>query len=161
MAKFLAKAVDVVSQSVSFNLGNGLKIVAELESMSQPMITQLALHGLSQKIGDAAAGFSKAEDFRGAFGAMQAVLDGLVQDVWTTRGSGNSDLIEALVELGMASDAEDGAAMVGALDEATMKAVQAHPEVKAVVRRLQAERAAEAAKAAIDSAPDLSALLRK
>lgn len=158
--KFLSKItpddVTGIRDSVQFVLGNGLKVVADLNTMSEVMRNLLALHGLSQKVGDAAAGFSKAQDYSGAFGAMQQVVDNLYAGQWSTRGQGGgiSDLVQAICELrGVELDAAQAA--IDAMDEEQLKRVTQHPQVKAKVADIKAARLAKAA----ENAPDLDELL--
>ena len=86
--KFLAKLtpedVGGSPRQVQFILGNGVKVVGDLAAYSAEMVERLAVHGLSQKIGDAAASFSKDRDFHGAFGAMQQVEDNLRNGAWSS-----------------------------------------------------------------------------
>lgn len=158
--KFLSKITptDVGGKqgAVQFVLGNGLRVEADLVSLSTNMITQLALHGLSQKVGDAAAGFSKAGDFSGAFGAMQQVVDNLYSGQWSTRGQGGglSDLVAAICEL-RGVDVEQAQAVVDGLDDEQLKRITSHPAIKAKIANLKAARLAKAA----ESASDLDELL--
>lgn len=158
--KFLSKITpsDVTGKAnvVQFILGNGLKVEADLAAMPSGMVEQLALHGLSQKVGDAAAGFSKAVDYSGAFGAMQQVVDNLYAGQWSTRGQGGgiSDLVQAIAELrGVELDAAQAA--IDAMDEEQLKRVTSHPQIKAKVADIKAARLAKAA----ENAPDLDELL--
>lgn len=158
--KFLSKIMpgDVGGKPnvVQFILGNGLKVEADLTAMAGGMVEQLALHGLSQKVGDSAAGFSKAGDYSGAFGAMQQVVDNLYAGQWSTRGQGGgvSDLVQAIAELrGVELDAAQAA--VDAMDEDQLKRVTSHPQIKAKVADIKAMRLAKAA----ENAPDLDELL--
>ena len=153
--KFLSKITpsDVGGKSnvVQFVLGNGLRVEADLSAMAQGMIDQLTLHGLSQKVGDAAAGFSKAGDYSGAFGAMQQVVDNLIAGQWSTRGQGGgiSDLVQAICELrGVELDAAQAA--IDAMDEEQLKRVASHPQVKAKIADIKAARLAKAAEGAAD-----------
>lgn len=158
--KFLSKIMpsDVTGEAgvVKFVLGNGLKVEARISELPESMRLQLALHGLSQKVGDAAAGFSKAGDYSGAFGAMQQVVDNLYAGQWSTRGQGGgiSDLVQAIAELrGVELDAAQAA--IDAMDEEQIKRVTSHPQVKAKVADIKAMRLAKAA----ENAPDLDELL--
>lgn len=158
--KFLSKVMpsDIGGKGsiVQFVLGNGLRVEAGLDSLAPEMITQLALHGLSQKVGDAAAGFSKAGDYSGAFGAMQQVVDNLYAGQWSTRGQGGgtSDLVQAICELrGVDVDAAQKA--LDAMDEEQLKRVSSHPQVKAKIADIKAARLAKAA----ENAGDLDELL--
>lgn len=158
--KFLSKItpsdVGGKPQVIAFVLGNGLKVEADLSLMDSDMFTQLALHGLSQKVGDASAGFSKLQDFSGAFGAMQQVVDNLYSGQWSTRGQGGglSDLVQAICEL-RGVDAEQAQAAVDGMDEEQLKKVTSHPQVKAKIADIKAARLAKAA----ENAPDLDDLL--
>jgi len=153
--KFLSKVtpsdIGGKDQVVAFVLGNGLRVEADLKQVSPDMITQLALHGLSQKVGDASAGFSKLQDFSGAFGAMQQVVDNLYSGQWSTRGQGGglSDLVQAICELrGVEPDAAQSA--IEAMDEEQLKRVTSHPQVKAKIADIKAARLTKAAEGAAD-----------
>lgn len=158
--KFLSKVMpnDVTGKPnvVQFILGNGLKVEADLAAMSSGIVNQLALHGLSQKGGDAAAGFSKAGDYSGAFGAMQQVVDNLVAGQWSTRGQGGgiSDLVAAIAEL-RGVELEAAQAAIDGMDEDQLKRVTSHPAIKAKVADIKAARLTKAA----ENAPDLDDLL--
>lgn len=157
---FLQKVIDATNRTVTFKLGNGLEVTAEADALPDDMATQCMLHGISQKIGDAAAGFAAAKDHKGAFGAMQTVLDNLLAGVWKMKGE-RSDLAESLVRLKMAEDVEAATEMIRALNETDLKAVANHPQVKAEVAKIRAERANAALAATADKAPDLGALFGK
>lgn len=158
--KFLSKVmpndVSGKADAVQFVLGNGLRVEASLDQLSPEMLKQLALHGLSQKVGDASAGFSKSGDYSGAFGAMQQVVDNLYADQWSTRGQGGglSDLVAAICEL-RGVDVEQAQAVVDGLDDEQLKRVTSHPAIKAKIANLKAARLAKAA----ESAADLDELL--
>lgn len=158
--KFLSKVtpsdVGGKENTVQFILGNGLRVEADLHSLSSEMVTQLALHGLSQKVGDASAGFSKAGDYSGAFGAMQQVVDNLIAGQWSTRGQGGglSDLVQAICDL-RGVDVEAAQQVVDGLDDEQLKRITSHPAIKAKIANLKAARLAKAA----ESASDLDELL--
>lgn len=158
--KFLSKVMpsDVTGEVgvVKFVLGNGLKVEADISQLPESMVTQLALHGLSQKVGDSAAGFSKSGDYSGAFGAMQQVVDNLYAGQWSTRGQGGgiSDLVQAIAELRNV-ELDQAQAAVDGMDEEQLKRVTSHPAIKAKVADIKAMRLARAA----ENAPDLDDLL--
>lgn len=141
--KFLQKNIE--NNAVSFELGNGRKLVCMLAQLKDDMVTQLALHGLSQKVGDAAANCSKGEEYSRAMAQMSAVWENLLQNKWRESGaSGNSILIEALAEhTGKPADAVREA--VNAADEEKLKTWRSNAKVKAIMARIAAERAAEKA----------------
>ena len=151
-AKFLSKLTPEMvggkSRMVRFVLGNGVEVQACLDNYSSEIVERLAIHGLSQKVGDSASGFSKDRDFHGAFGAMQGVEDNLRAGVWASKGgSGTSDLVAVLADLQGAS-LEDAQAAVDKMTEDQLATVRKHPAVRKGIVDLQAARAAELARAA-------------
>lgn len=148
LTKILPGMVGGAPGKVAFVLGNGVRVELELAKLNADMKEQLILHGISQKVGDSASGFSKARDFHGAFGAMQGVVDTLYAGAWSSRsGGGTSDLVQALAELQGLEEADVQAA-VDAMDEEQLAEVRKHPAVKAKVAELVQERAKAAAERA-------------
>ena len=151
---FLKKTVEVEKRTVTFTLGNGLKVVACLDDMPEHIVTQLALHGLSQKGGDSTSGDSKTSDYAGAFGHIQGAVDNLMAGEWEMRG-GSSDLAIVLADM-QGLDVEDVAARLRVIDEEQLGMLKKHPEVKLRIAELQRKRLEAAAKAA----PDLGAMMK-
>lgn len=149
--KFLSKSIEVESGEVHFTLGNGLKIKFNPEKAPAMAQKMLRLHGASQKIGDAAAGYSKDNDFSGAYAAMSVVVDNLNNDLWESRGgqSGTADLVQAVANLKKIT-LEAAQTAVDELDDDKLKVVMAKPAIKAEILRIKAERAKAVAKAAKD-----------
>lgn len=150
--KFLSKLTpdDVGGEKrcVLFVLGNGVKVRACLDDYNAETVEKLALHGLSQKIGDSAANCAKERDFHAAFGKMQSVEDNLRQGVWSDRsGGGTADLVQALAKL-QGLTLEEVQTAVDAMDEDQLKTVRGNLTVKAEIAKIVAKRAGEAAKAA-------------
>lgn len=158
--KFLTKILesDVGGQQgcVRFVLGNKVEVIAEYDSYTPAIQRMLGLHGLSQKIGDAASGFSKARDFHGAFGNMQAVADNLGNGVWASRsGSSLSDLVQALCNL-QGLSVEDAQAAVDRADEEQLATLKKHPAVKKEIAEIVSARLSAAA----EGAPDLGDMMK-
>lgn len=150
--KFLSKIIpsDVGGKpnTVIFAFGNGLKTELSLDTLSAETITQLAIHGLSQKGGDSASGMSKDRDFSGAYAAVQSVLDNLRNGVWSSRaGSSTSDLVTVIAQI-MKIGEEEAQAKVDQATEEQLLAIKKNPQVKEAIAKIQAERAKENAKAA-------------
>ena len=155
--KFLQKKVDEVGRRVKCVLGNGVCVELGLDELKPEIVTRLALHGLSQKLGDSAASFSKEGDFHGAFGAMQGTADNLLQGVWVAKGSGGtSDLAQAIAEL-QDIEIEEAEAAIARMDEDTLKEFKNHPEIKLKITEIQKARLA----ARVDKAPSLSDMFAK
>ena len=149
-AKYKAQSVDEASRTVTTVLGNGLKVVCCMDDIPESLHTMLALHGLKQKIGDAASGYSKTNDYSGGFSAMQSVVDNLMNGLWNAKGgTGTGDLVQAIANLKKIS-VEDAQATVDGLDEEQLKIVLGKPAVKAEILRIKAERAAAVAAASDD-----------
>ena len=143
--KFLRKDAD--GAGVTFTLGNGQSLRVELANLPESVKADALLHGLSQKIGDAAAGCSADKAYGAAFAAMSAVVGNLREGRWNAvrESGGKSDLIAALAKLKKV-DVEAVAAVVGRADEATIKAWLKNPKVDAEIREMRLKRAKEAAK---------------
>lgn len=158
--RIASKATHVETQTVTFTFldpeGNpsGDPIVAKLSDLSETIRTQLALHGLSQKLGDSYAG---AESLEAARGSVTGTLQQLVNGTWTQRSSGGgsktSDLAEAVAQLKNAP-VEDVAAKLAQLSDEDVKAIRANAKVKAIMAEIKAKRAAEKARAAKKDAKD-------
>lgn len=160
LSKILPSDVGGVANAVRFVLGNSTEVVASLDDCNEEIKLQLMLHGLSQKIGDAAAGFSKEKNYHGAFGAMQSVADNLCNGLWASRsGSSTSDLCEAIAEL-QGVELSEAQAAIDAATEEQLAAFKKHPTVKAKIAEIVAERAKKVAEAGDDKAPDLGEMLK-
>jgi len=117
-----------------------------LAGLHADIVTRAALHGLSQKLGDAgalSAGASDAERYE----AIRAVADHLEQaacgEDWNRKATGDGSggdglLVRALVELGGERDAVK--AKVAAMDKKTQAAVRALPQVADIIARMKAPK---------------------
>jgi hypothetical protein len=162
----IKKAVNVEAQSVTITFEDGSELVMSLSELESDIITQLALHGLSQKGGDSYAG-----DKDRAQELASAVWDNLKAGNWSVRGEGGprvTQLVRALVMKLAAAGKEiteaDAAAKVAELDDDSKKALQAAlaPElaqVKAADAAAAAERAKKKAESTEDTGIDVAALL--
>lgn len=162
--KFLNKITPDMAggkaRQVAFVLGNGVKVVGDLSKMPVEIVERLALHGLSQKVGDSTSSLSKTRDFHAAFGTMQEVVDNLEKGLWSVRGgSSTSDLVSALAAL----TGEDTETIQTAIDSATEEKIaefRKNPEIKAKILEMQAERQKALAKANAEDMPNLGDMLK-
>ena len=162
--KFLTKITpDMaggVARQVAFVLGNGVKVVGDLAKMPADIVERLAIHGLSQKVGDSTSSLSKTRDFHAAFGAMQEIVDNLEKGLWSVRGgSSTSDLVAALAEL-QGSDTETVQAAIDAASEEQVAELRKHPQIRAKILELQAERQKALAKANAEGMPSVGDMLK-
>lgn len=142
--------------SIRFSLGNGKSVVCTVEELSAEIQRAAMFHGLNQKIRDSAAGFSKDNDYAGAFRAMQTTLETLQSGLWNAKGgaSGESDLAQAVANLkGIEVDAASAA--IAVLNEDQLKTLRGKASVKAELLRIKAMRAAAVAEAADDDDEDI------
>lgn len=148
LSKLLPGDVGGKPRTVQYVFGNGTRLELSLADVPEEMVEQLAIHGLSQKGGDAASGFSKTRDFVGAYGAVQDVLTNLRNGLWSSRaGSSTSDLVQAIARV-LKIELEEAQAKVDKADDEQLAVIRKNPHVVKMVRDIQAERAKEAAKTA-------------
>lgn len=79
MAKKLLKTIT--GSALSIKVGDGEELVFNIEELNDNIKAHLAMHGLSQKLGDAAAGKEGGE----VIPAIQHVWEGLLKGDWTVR----------------------------------------------------------------------------
>lgn len=134
---------------VIFKLGNGSVIECQWSKIPPDMQKRLGYHGLSQKIGDATAGASKARDFATAYDNMTGLWESILQNAWNVKGDGTSsaDLAKALAAIKNIS-VEVAEAAIAKMDDEQLAKVRSHPSVKLKVQEIRTERAKLAAAAA-------------
>ena len=161
------KAINTESKTVTFDFGDETFETFDLSGVSDEIVTQLALHGASQKIGDSYAGAKAACAETGidptdyARGQVQGVIGQLLAGDWTVRTPGGqtvTDLANALSEA-VGCPLEDAISRLADADADDKKALRAHPDIAAVLARIKSERAAvkaATAEAKAGTGPDLS-----
>lgn len=150
--KFASKNTDNGVLTVTF--GNGTVLTCALDDIPAELHRDLAMHGLSQMVGDSYA--SAKGDYAFATEQAQKKIDALLGgQLSQSRGSGESkprvgELAKAVAKF---KDLTEDAALelLGKLDEEKKKAVRNHPGIKAII----AEMRAASAKAAAEKAADL------
>ncbi len=142
---------------VDFNFVNGTAVTILLSDLSSDIVTDLALHGLSQKGGDSYAGIERIDD---AVAALNGVKERLLAGEWkAAREGGNKPNFSKLVRaLFMATEddvtEEDCRETVASLDDDGRKELRQHPQIDALIKQIDAEAAAERAKAALAKAAE-------
>ena len=145
--------------AVRFDFRNGKTRTYPLH---EKLIWQFAAHGASQKIGDETAGEDDIDDM---VLAVDEIIERLSGDnpEWTVRREGGgfagvSVLMRALMEHS-GKDEATVKAFLKPKTHAEKMALRSHPPIKAIVERLEAEKAAKAAGAAKVNAGELLAAL--
>ena len=132
---------------VSFKFGNGTTLSIDLNDVPEETVSDLAIHGASQKIGDSYA--SAGGDYAFAIASAEKVIENLLAGLWgSARAAGegkksSGELATALAALQGKDVAEVAASLETATDE-QKKALRAHPAVKAKIAELRAAKAQEA-----------------
>lgn len=146
--RFLRKPVDLAKKSVAFILGNGQSLTLSLDEIPPATVEQLALHGLSQKAGDAAAGCAKDKAYGHALTCINDVLENLKKGFWGVERepTGNQDLIAAIAQLKNLPTEAVQAAVVNATPD-QLKGWMKNARIAKVMAELKAERLAKVADA--------------
>jgi hypothetical protein len=135
---------DEAGVEIEFTTGQSIK--ALLEEFSEDIVNRLAIHGLSQKLGDSYASGDVAE----AFDRCKSVYESLVEGTWTTRTPGaprTTQLAEALAQVANVT-VEAAQDKISQMDDEARKDLKAHPQIKAALASIKAKKAEEDAKKA-------------
>lgn len=157
------KVTDEDAGQVSFNFSNGRKLVVDVNRMPRHIVNRLALHGISQKVGDSYAGANlKGWDIDDCYDEAVRVADNLYNGIYNAKGgTGTTILAEALSRV-TGETVEESAAVIDQMNDDDRKALEKHADIKAAVAAIKAERAAKrAAEQAGGSVADLTGLFNK
>lgn len=128
---------------VAFSTGETLQVA--LADLPENIRLELALHGLSQKVGDSYA--SVKGDAVAAYAAAKKVIEQLLAGEWrTARAAGEgksrvSELAEAIARLKNV-EVSVAAAAVAKAPEETLKLWRSNAKIKAIIAEIRAEKAA-------------------
>ena len=139
MAKVQKAEVEVVGgEALRFAFAHGAELNVSLSSLTPEIVTQLALHGMRQKIADSYAGADTSHD---AEIAAKAVANMLMEGAWTrARSLHGGDLLTAIINLTPDQTEEEVRDAYNAANDDTRKEWAKHPAIKAEVARLKLER---------------------
>ena len=137
---------DLTAVLIQFTDGETLN--AQLADMSEDIQRRLALHGLSQKLGDS---YSGEKDVAVARAKAEGVLKNLIEGDWKKAsvggGGGISDLVRALSEL-TGQSIEACTEVVSNLEKKDKAELRKDARIAEILARYSAERAAAKAEAA-------------
>lgn len=155
--------VKVAKKSVSGDVvkivfANGKTVEADINKLSPEIIRRLAVHGLSQKLGDTYAGAKG--DVNVAIAGVEGTWEALLEGNYNRRGGGGVSILAEAVARVQGVDIDDVYETLKEMDEEQQKAVAAHPAIKAEMAAIKAERAREAANVSKGSV-DLGSLFGK
>lgn len=142
---------EISENAVTITFSDESTVAVSLSDLPAEIVTQLALHGLSQKLGDSYAGVKG--DAKEGFKLASAVAERLRSGEFNAKreGSGASgkvtDLARALAEVA-GKELSEAVARLDQMEKAEKLELRRHPRIAAVLARMAAERAQEAALAA-------------
>ena len=130
---------------VGFAFENGEQVDVKLEDMSEDMIQMLAVHGLTQKLGDS---YASATSVSEACEKFYDVLNNLKAGTWNGGRSATSGgiWVEAIARA-TGRSIEDSAAMFASKTETEQKAIKKHDSVVVAKAEITLERQIAKAKA--------------
>lgn len=138
MAKVANKVKDSAGVTFKFLDKAGTTISCGLNDLPEHIVTALAVHGLSQKVGDS---YASAQSVAEAIGNAQEVWKNLVAGNFNVRNSTGGILAEAVARIkGIA--VEEAFTVLEALDEDKIDALKKNERVKATIAVIKGERAA-------------------
>ena len=145
------KDYDVATGDLSVLFGDGTKREINLGDIPGHVVTHLAMHGLSQKLGDSYA--SVKGNIQKAIELFDNTLAQLKQGEWAkARGENEggarvTELAEAIARFKSVPIEKAQQVVANATDE-NVKAWKASPKIKAVIAQIRAEKAAKRAEEA-------------
>lgn len=144
---------------VTINFTDGTPLTVNLSDLPDEMLTHLALHGLSQKLGDS---YSGEQDVAAARALATAVFDRLKEGNWKAvrEGGGGgriSDLAQALANV-TGQSLEDCVTKLADMEKDQKAGLRKHAKIKAELAKIAAERAQAAADKAASGESDDSVL---
>jgi hypothetical protein len=160
---FLAKSNEFDKDGkkgiVEFKLKNDQVVELDMTKVSPENMYRLAVHGAGQKIGDAAANYSKTMDYAGAYAEMSEIRDMMYTADWSRKkdGAGRQameDLIAALTKLKGLDEEVVRATVLNSKPE-TIKKWVGNSAVNAEIADIRKKRAVANKKASNDSIDDI------
>lgn len=139
---------------VGFIFSDGDTIVVKLSDFPKDVIAHFAQHGLSQKCGDSYAGVGG--DVVQAKSNLAAIVKSMQDGNWVSRSGGGPRLTLLVMALAEVTNrtVEETAEKVEGLSKEEKAQYRAHPQVKAVLARMEAERATKKAAATAAAASE-------
>lgn len=154
-AKTHTKSVDPDAGTITFTFNGMEPVVVAFDDLSPAIQRRLALHGLSQKLGDSFASNEGVADARSKFDDVLSMLKG---GEWSAGRSGTGgDLARALQE-STGKPMDEVTATLRGMDDKTKRELRKHPQIAALLAKYKADKAAKAAEQATDTGMDLDAV---
>ena len=152
MAKIANKTKH--DNGVTFAFIDSESVTCDMADLPTDIVQALAVHGLSQKLGDS---YASAESVEEARSAMVAVWDNLLAGNWNAKVSRGGKLVEAMVRA-LGKTYEECMTVFQGMDDDAKKELRKHPQIKLAMAEIEMERQTKAAQASSEGGTDLGAL---
>ena len=138
MAKLASKTVSTEEVKVVLTFSNGTVLSLGVNEVNDAMRERLALHGLSQKMGDALAG---EDDVNVAIAKVEAITDRLRNGEWAGSGGGSAggDLALALSNL-LGKELPEVLQQLATKTDDQLKEIKKSPHVKLELSKIKQAR---------------------
>ena len=155
MAKIANKTVDGTVVRIEFV--NGKSVEIDVDKLPTEIRARAIVHGIMQKLGDSYAGADGPSD---GYDRCRSIADAITAGNWNQgrTATGGTLLVEALAKVAKRT-VEEAAAVLAEMEDDQRKAVSNHPDIKAAMAVIRAERAKADAKT--KTAADLGTLFAK
>jgi hypothetical protein len=134
MAKIAKK--DKTENGVTFQFIDGESVEVSFKELSADIIHNLAIHGLSQKLGDS---YASAESVDEARASLIAVWENLKSGEWNAKVSRGGKIVEAMVRA-TGETYDRCLEAFQKLDEAAKKELRKRPQIKLAMAEIEMER---------------------
>lgn len=150
MAKKATKKIEGDLLAIHFEEGDETLSV-DINNIPADIQSKLAMHGLSQKLGDSYAGCDVGEAHEKAAAVLKDLLDGN----WSTRvaasGPKATQLAEALATV-TSQPLEKAAEVLEAMEKEEIATLRKHPDIQSALATIKLAKATEAAAKAAKAA---------
>jgi hypothetical protein len=145
----LSSDINLEKGTLILQFRHGQTLEMLVENLTEEIKTQALMHGLKQKLVDAAAISRNTETGRSAtiqdkFDAVKEVYDRLLAGEWNKvragGGGGGGLLLQALIRLYPGKSKEDLETYLAARTKAEQAALRINPKIAPVIAEIQAER---------------------
>ena len=145
---------SVTETAVVFDFADGTTVECDISQVNEAILYRLALHGLSQKVGDS---YSGAESVAEAIGAARSVWSNLTEGQWAVRAARGGKIVEALARV-TGKDYDECLEVYAGMTDAEKKDLRKHPQIKQAMAEIELERAQAAASQPVEGGADLGKL---
>lgn len=139
MATKIATKTKLVN-GVSFKFADKkeTELAFDLKQLTPAIVLQLAIHGLSQKLGDSYSGLTNVTE---AIETVTEVWGNLVNGNFNVRSSGNGGMLAEAIARIKGISVEAAKEVIDALDEDKLETLKKNQRVKDTMTVIKAERA--------------------